>query len=361
MELVKNNGEFWTEFNGKKYQKYDAKEVFNKIVDGAWKNGEPGLLFYDKINDSPYKYAGVEIKSSNPCGEQPLPPHGSCNLGSLDISKFFIKDKFDWELFDKAIRLSVRFLDSVIDVNSFPTKETEEVSLKSRQIGLGIMGVADLLMLKKFPYGSEDALNFLEDIFRILYITAKDESEIMGSELGIPEWCQKLPEPRRNITLISYAPTGTISLLAGCNSGIEPFFSKMTHRIDKTGEYDIEIPDSDKDYFRCAVSTDGETEVTWEEHIRTQAIAQTWCDSGVSKTINFPNGTHKETIAKAYMLAYELGCKGITAYRNGSRAKEVLSPKNIGKNKCPVCGEDVIKESGCTKCSKCDWSLCSVG
>lgn len=294
--------------------------------------------------------------------EQPLPPYGSCNLGSLDISKFVSKktNEIDWKLYEKAIRLSVRLLDSVIDVNSFPTPEIEDVSKKSRQIGLGIMGVANYYMLREIAYGSQVALDELESVMKFKYETAKNESEIMGRELGVPEWCKNLPEPRRNITLISPAPTGTISIIAGCNSGIEPFFSEITERKDKTGEYIIDVP-SEKEYFRCAVSATGDKEVTWEEHINTQAVVQKWSDSGVSKTINFPNHTRKETIGKAYMMAWELGCKGITVYRNGSRNVEVLSPKNLKKDKCPVCEGDLVKYDGCTKCNKCDWSICTVG
>ena len=362
MKLVEEDGEYWTEFNGKRYQKHKAREVFDQIAEGAWRNGEPGLLFNDRMNNCPYRFAGIEIQATNPCGEQPLPPNGSCNLGSLDISKFYDKktDHINLQLLEQAVRLGVRFLDSIIDVNTFPTIEIERVTKDSRPIGLGIMGLADYYMLRRLPYGSEQALNDLEFILEFIYTKAKDESERLGKELGVPKWCRKLPEKRRNITTISIAPTGTISLLAGCNSGIEPFFSEITERTDKTGEYIIDAP-SQEPYFRCAVSATGEKEVTWEEHIKTQATAQRWSDSGVSKTINFPSHTRKETIAKAFTLAWKLDCKGITVYRNGSRQVEVLSPKNVNKNKCPVCGSDTIKMDGCTKCSSCDWSVCTIG
>lgn len=360
MQKVENDEKYWTEFSGKKYKEYSAKEIFEKIVDGAWSNGEPGILFSDKINDSPYKYTGIEIKATNPCGEQPLPPYGSCNLGSLDVSKFMKGKEFQWELFEKAIRLSVRFLDCVIDVNEFPTKEIEEMAKNCRQIGLGIMGEANLFMAKEIAYGSKESVEELESVMKFMYETAKNESEIMGKELDVPKFCKKLPEPRRNITLISIAPTGSISLIAGCNSGIEPFFSEITERKDKTGEYTIDVF-SDKEWFRCSVSSSGEKEVTWEEHIAIQASAQKWCDSGISKTINFPQHTRKETIGKAYMMAWKMGCKGITVYRNGSRSIEVLSPKNITRDRCPVCGEQTVKYDGCKKCTKCEWSICAVG
>lgn len=361
MKKVENGEDYWTTFNGKKYQKLNAREVFDLIVEGAWKNGEPGLIFDDRVNDAPYKYAGVTIESTNPCGEQPLPPYGSCNLGSLDIAKLTNKNgEFNFDLFEKAVRLSARFLDSVIEVNAYPTEEIAEVSKKSRPIGLGLMGVADFFMKKKLAYGSKQSLEEFEDVSKFLYEKVKDESEKMGVEFGVPEWCAKLPEPRRNITVVTFAPTGTLSLLAGCNSGVEPFFSEITERKDNTGVYTIDSP-SAEEYFRCAVSTNGEKEVTWEEHVSMQAVAQKYSDSGVSKTINFPNKTHKETVGKAFIMAWKNNCKGITVYRNGSRDVEVLSPKNVDKNKCPVCGESTVKFDGCTKCTKCDWSLCTVG
>jgi ribonucleoside-diphosphate reductase alpha chain len=294
--------------------------------------------------------------------EQPLPPYGSCNLGSLDLSKFSDKDgNFDWELFEFAIRLSVRFLDSVISKNSYPITEIQDVSNKSRPVGLGVMGLADHFMINEMIYGSLESLDNFYKIMSFLYEKSVDESERLGTEKGVPEWCANLTKPRRNITVVSIAPTGTISILADCNSGIEPFFSEITERRDKTGEYTIDIS-SDKPYFRCAVSSSGkDIEVRWDEHISMQSVAQKWCDSGVSKTINFPSHTRKETIAKAYMMAWKSNCKGITVYRNGSRTVEVLSPKNISKDRCPVCGEQTIKTDGCTKCSSCDWSVCSVG
>lgn len=361
MEAVQKDETYWTEFNGKKYQQYKARDIFNLIVEGTWRNGEPGLLFFNEINEStPYKYAGVKIHATNPCGEQPLPANGSCNLGSLDVSKFFDQKtkQFDWEKLELATRLSIRFLDSVISKNVFPTRGIEEVSLKSRQVGLGIMGFADLLLMKEISYGSKESLDILENLLQFIYKISKNESEKIGEELGIPEWCQKLPEPRRNITLLSIAPTGSISLLAGCNSGIEPIFSEIIIRNDKTGSYQFTNDLANQPYFKCAVSSNGnEREVTWEEHVNIQASAQKYVDSGVSKTINFPTHTRRETIHNAFMLAWETKCKGITAYRNGSRKTEVLSPKNLKKDKCPICEKDIVIISGKKKCLNCGWKM----
>ena len=363
MRAVESGDKYWTTFNGKRYEELDARDVFNSIVEGAWRNGDPGLLFADTINNnSSYLYDGVTIDATNPCGEQPLPPFGSCNLGALDISKFLRNGEFDFDLFERAVRLSIRFLDAVIDKNEFPTNEFKDNALKYRPLGAGLMGLADYYLKRKIAYGSKEALNELDKIGAFYKKVAYNESEIMGDELGVPEGCKNLPVPRRNITVMTIAPTGTTSLIAGCNSGIEPFFSEITQRKDTTGEYTIETDDSKEDYFRCAVPSDGDKskEVTWEEHILTQATIQKHIDSGVSKTINFPQLTRKETIAKAFMMAWKEGCKGVTIYRNGSRSEQVLTPKNIKKNLCPVCGEPTIKYDGCTRCSKCEWSLCTV-
>lgn len=293
------------------------------------------------------------------CGEQCLPPNGSCNLGSIDISKF-INDENELDLgsLEICVRLVARFLDKVIDKNIYPTKDIEKWAKENRPIGIGIMGLADYYLQKEIPYGSKKALEELELILSFIKAIAEDESIIMGKELGIPLACKVLPIPRRNVTLLSIAPTGTISLLAGCNSGIEPIFSEITIRNDKTGIYHLKNISSDKDYFRCAVSANGAKEVTWKEHIDTQATSQKFVDAAVSKTINFPNHTHRDTIYDSFIYAWKSGCKGLTVYRNGSRKVEVLSPKNLKKDKCPVCGEDLIYESGCKKCSKCDFVVC---
>lgn len=358
MRAVENNEGYVTYFEGKngveKYDAYNAKTIFDMIVDGMWKNGEPGVLFKSRIDDSPYKWTGQEIFGTNPCSEQPLPPNGVCNLGSIDLSKFVGKNKnFEWKKFEIAIRMATRFLDSVVDASEFPTKEITEWAEANRAIGLGIMGYADLCLIQEIAYGSEEALDLLATILDFMYVVTEDESIKMGEELGVPEMCKLLPMPRRNVTLTTIAPTGTISLIAGCSSGIEPVFSEITVRNDKTGTYTFENDLADKPYFRCAVSSNGATEVTWEEHIKTLATAQKYIDSGVSKTINFPTLTRRETIGKAVMMAWKSGCKGLAIYRNGSRKVEVLSPKNMKKDKCPICGKDLVTVGDKQKCLTC--------
>jgi len=354
MNAVKNNEKYWTEFDGKQYKEYDAKTIFDMIAEGMWRNGEPGLLFKDKIDQSPYTDAGQEILATNPCSEQPLPPNGVCNLGSLDLSKFVDKQgNIEWDKLSLATRLGVRFLDKVIDTTEYPTEEIKEWSLRNRPIGMGIMGLADLFLMKKIAYGSDESLELAGDIMSFISEVCMHESQKLGEQFGIPEECKNLKPERRNITVTTIAPTGTISLLAGCSSGIEPVFSSITIRNDKTGTYTFENNLADKEYFRCAVSTNGEVEVTWEEHIKMLAKVQEYVDSGVSKTINFPTMTHRETMGKAAILAWEMGCKGVAMYRNGSRKHEVLTPKNLKRDKCPVCSSELVEINNKKKCVSC--------
>ena len=359
MQAVVDDGDYQTSFNGKVYDTLRARDVFDEMVQGAWLNGEPGALFSDAINNtSPYRYTGQHIYATNPCGEQPLPPNGCCNLGSLDISKFITDNKFDYDRLGYAVRLAIQFLDNTIDINSFPNKAIRKWAKNNRPVGLGIMGYADLCLKLGVTYGQPDSLALLSDLMKFIYEVAIQESIRLGHSRGIPKACRSLPEPRRNITVLTIAPTGTISLLAGCSNGIEPIFSELTIRKDKTGTYHLLHPDHRQPHFRCAVSANGSVEVTWQEHVAVQAIAQRYVDSGVSKTINLPNTATKETIANAFIAAWKQKCKGITVYRNGSRQVEVLSPKEVG---CPQCGQKMIKESGCQHCSECDYTVCEIG
>lgn len=294
--------------------------------------------------------------------EQPLPPYGCCNLGSLDITKFVVNGKLDYGLLQKAIEIAVRTLDRVIDVNNYPVYEIEKWAKENRPIGLGIMGWADYLLMLKVAYGSKESIEELEKVLAFIYSVAVTESVRLGKELGIPTQCKKLPTPRRNITVMTIAPTGTISLIAGCSSGIEPIFSEITIRNDKTGSYQFEHDLANQSYFRCAVAANGAKEVTWDEHVNTLAAAQRHIDSGVSKTCNVPQNTRRETIERILFSAWENQCKGITIYRNNSRQIEVLSPKELKKNKCPQCGKDLVTEGHCQKCSdpECGYSLCNI-
>jgi ribonucleoside-diphosphate reductase alpha chain len=312
-----------------------------------------------RVFDETHCFALSDVITGN-CSEQPLPPNGVCNLGALDLSKFFNKklNSIDYIKLELATRLSVNFLDCVVTESSYPTEDITKWSKENRAIGLGIMGFADCCLQKEIAYGSDESIKELEEILKFIYNIAKNESEILGKINGVPKMCQLLPEPRRNITLTTIAPTGTTSIIAGCSSGIEPIFSEITIRNDKTGTYQFENDLASKPYFRCAVSSDGTKEVSWEEHVKILASAQKFIDSGVSKTANFPNHTHRDTIAKAFIMAWKMNCKGLAVYRNGSRKVEVLSPKNLKKDKCPSCGGELAIIKNCKKCLSCSWNLC---
>lgn len=312
---------------------------------------------YDMEVENYHNFLANNIVVHN-CSEQPLPPNGVCNLASIDLSKIVNPDKStNYEKLKLLVEIGIKFLDCVVDKSFYPTEEITQWTKDNRAVGLGIMGWADYCLMKELAYGSREANEELAIILKFISEIAENMSVKLGQELGVPKMCKKLPVPRRNITLTTIAPTGTVSLIAGCSSGIEPIFSEITVRNDKTGTYTFENELSEKPYFRCAVASNGSQEVTWEEHIYTLSTAQKYIDSGVSKTINFPNGTHRDTIGKAIMMAWEKNCKGVAVYRNGSRKVEVLSPKNLKKDKCPLCGEEIIVIAGKKKCSKCEWIM----
>jgi len=339
-----------------------ARAIWNLIIMMAWKNGEPGVIFLDTINKhNPTPQIG-EIEATNPCGEQPLLPFESCNLGSIDVSKFVDENgKMDWEGLRETVRLAVRFLDNVVDANVYVLPEIEKITKGNRKIGLGVMGFADMLIKRGIQYNTEDGMKAGEELMRFI----NDEGHKMSSELGgekgnFPNFYGSIWEKEwktmRNATTTTVAPTGTISIIAGCSQGIEPLFAiayvrevaetlgrslvevnplfesialregfysdELIREISKrTSVQDVkEIPE---DVRRVLVTAH---DISAEWHVRMQAAFQRHTDNAVSKTINFPNWATPNDVEKAYMLAYKLGCKGITVYRHGSREVQVLRP-----------------------------------
>ncbi|MBM3948138.1 MAG: vitamin B12-dependent ribonucleotide reductase [SAR202 cluster bacterium] len=346
----------------------DARTVFKKIVEGAWRNGEPGMIFLDAVNrDNPTLHIG-RMTATNPCGEQPLLPYESCNLGSINLAHFITEKDVSWDRLRETTRITVRFLDNVIDANAYSVDKIERMTKATRKIGLGIMGFADMLMALRIPYDSEEGVELGRKVMKFI----RAESDKMSSELAetrgvFPAFKgSKYDAPcmpkMRNACRLTVAPTGTISMIAGCSSGCEPAFALSYHKhnilggesliyVDKTfekaardgGFYSEALmryladggsiqdrPDVPAWAKRVFVTA---SDISPEWHVRMQAAFQESVDSGISKTINFPNSATAEDVRTAYMLAWELGCKGITVYRAGSREKEVLTAGTKGKPK----------------------------
>ncbi len=350
--------------NSTEIGRLNAREVFDKIIAGAWRNGEPGLIFLDWVNHkNPTPHIG-RMTATNPCGEQPLLPYESCNLGSINLAKFTTETDdtltINYDRLRNVVRTSTIFLDNVIDANSYSVKKIEDMTRSTRKIGLGVMGFADLLVQLRIPYNSEDGLELGRSIMKFV----QDESDQMSKELAenrgvFPAYegsiYDKPGQPKfRNACRMTVAPTGTISMIAGCSSGIEPLFALCYHKhnilggesllyVDRgfetaaknAGFYSEElmdylanggslqertdVPDWAKEIFVTS------SEISPEMHVRMQAVFQESVDAAISKTINFPNTATEDDVRRAYMLAWELGCKGITVYRAGSRQEEVLT------------------------------------
>lgn len=351
-------------FTKKAVKKLRAAKVFDKIVDSAWRNGEPGILFLDRLNRDNVLPKSGEIESTNPCGEQPLLPYESCNLGSVNLSRMLTEENgtraVDWKKLDATVRDGVHFLDNVIDANRYPLPIIDETTKKSRKIGLGVMGWADMLLELGIPYNSDEAVALADKLMQFITDTARSASARLAAKRGafplFDESTLRGGTPQRNATVTTIAPTGTLSIIAGCSSGVEPVFAYAFIRnvMDGTELMEVspvlkavlterglysdermkkvveqgsfthleEIPEDIRRVFVCA------HDIQPEYHVRMQAAFQKHTDNAVSKTVNFSSDATREDVRRVYMLAYRLGCKGVTIYRDGSRSGQVL---NIGK------------------------------
>lgn len=259
-----------------------------------------------------------------------MPPYGSCNLGSINIAHeiFFTSDgKFDYMKYADVVKFATRFLDNVGTVNEFPTDDFAKWYSANRPVGVGLMGVADAMLNLEMTYGSQQSLEYLDNVSNVLYNSSYQESEKLGKERGVPIAAKLAGDAtgsyRRNVTTVSIAPTGSIAFIAECSHGIEPIFSPMFKRIDERGEeYLFSHPLKDEPYFISAI---GDKQPTWKQQIDIVATIQRYCDSGVSKTINLPNNATKEDTYNAFVYAWKQECKGITVYRDGSRQYQILN------------------------------------
>jgi ribonucleoside-diphosphate reductase alpha chain len=356
-----------------------AADVFNILVQKAWESGDPGIIFLDRINrDNPTPHLG-DIESTNPCGEQPLLPYEACNLGSINLALMVAENgapAVDWDELRRVVQLSTRFLDNVIDASRYPLPQITDMVLRNRKIGLGVMGFADLLYRLGVPYNSEEALALGEQLMEFIQNESKNASRQLADERGqfteYPQstYAKKQHGPYRNATTTTVAPTGTLSIIAGCSSGIEPLFALCFSRNVMDGEKLMEInPHFEKalrasdafsqmlmeevarkgsiahiemipEALRKIFVTSMDIEPVW--HLKMQAAFQKFTDNAVSKTVNLPNAATVEDIHDIYMMAYETGCKGVTVYRDGSKSGQVLctgdgaADKGEGKAKSKV-------------------------
>lgn len=350
---------------GKETGRLRAKDVFNLMVTMAWRTGDPGVIFLDRINaDNPTPEIG-SIEATNPCGEQPLLPYEACNLGSVNLAKMVTDHQVDYDHLRETVHAAVHFLDNVIDASRYPLSEIDEMVKRNRKIGLGVMGWADMLFSLGIPYDSEEALGLAEQVMGFIQTEAVRVSQELAHTRGaFPSFpnsgfARLGEEPRRNATLTTIAPAGTISIIAGCSSGIEPIFaiSFIRNVMDNTELLEVnpiferlaremgfyneglmkeiarhgtiahirKIPDSVKRIFVTA----HDINPAW--HVKMQAAFQRSTDNAVSKTVNLPNHATPMDVADVYMLAYRLGCKGVTVYRDGSKTSQVLNIDSVNR------------------------------
>jgi ribonucleoside-diphosphate reductase alpha chain len=369
MQCIEHNTEFsFADPHTKKKSSVKPEEIWNVLTNASHANGEPGVIFIDAINRH-NPTPEIPMEATNPCGEQPLLPYESCILGSINLSRFVRSRGIDYDRLGKTVDLAIHFFDNLIDVNTYPLPRLKEMAEANRKVGLGVMGFADMLIALNIPYDSEISLRLTNEIMSFIRSTAVDASRKLAQERGsFPNFKRSIyaeDQPLRNATLTTIAPTGSISMIAGCSAGIEPLFAvsyrnigqregywivnPLFENIAKTEGFYSEnlmkqidlhkgsvqeisgVPESCKRLFLTA------SDISPEWHVRIQAAFQKNVDNAVSKTVNLPNSATIEDVSRLYKLAWELGCKGITIYRDGSRKDQpVTAEKSCPAGVCPL-------------------------
>ncbi|MEK7513315.1 MAG: adenosylcobalamin-dependent ribonucleoside-diphosphate reductase [Patescibacteria group bacterium] len=398
--------------NGQVVNTVAARSIFELGMTYAWRNGDPGMIFLDRINqDNPTPQVGV-LEAVNLCGEQPLLAYEACNLGSVNLAVHVEGKEVNWKKLTETVQIAVRLLDNVVTVCRYPLKKVDEVVKSNRKIGLGVMGWADMLVKLEIAYNSKDALKLAEKVMQFIQSTARETSVSLAKEKGsFPNfkaslWEKKGFKKMRNATLTTIAPTGSISMAANCSYGIEPYFALAYYKEVMGG---IKLPEINDNLVKILKETGVDLstglldeiaqngtlhgvkmipekirqvfvtahELVAEDHIKMQAAFQKFTDNAVSKTINLKADSRVEDVVNAFMMAWEMGCKGMTVYRDTSRSTQVL---NVGYNKkisnsqflisnkkkmkakenCPQCGVKMLKAEGCATCPSCAFSVCSL-
>ena len=352
----------------------DEAKLLDEIAVSAWKTGDPGVFFYDRAErDNPTPWLG-RLSGTNPCGEVPLLNNEACNLGSINLRNMWDGNQgYDTELLRRTTILATRYLDDILDRNKFPVPAISAATLNTRKLGLGVCGWADLLALCKIPYASRDALDMLGEILALMRKVSDEESLRLGEERGrAPCFVDTKETPYRNATRLCIAPTGTIAILMGASSGIEPHYLRTWTRTLGDGtilQERIPVANEIGDFLPQTAM-----EIPWDWHVRHQAVAQQHVDLAVSKTVNLPNDATVEDIKASYVKMWETGCKGGTVYRDGCRNEQVLNNivemyedveaydvETQKQEQCPNCGAGIKYMEGCEYCiADCGWSACQV-
>ncbi|MFL5264448.1 MAG: adenosylcobalamin-dependent ribonucleoside-diphosphate reductase [Anaeromyxobacteraceae bacterium] len=379
--------------SGATLREVDARELLERIATAAWESGEPGLVFMDRVEARNPTPDLARFEAVNPCGEQPLLPFEACTLGSVNLARFARQGAVDWDGLRACVRDGVRLLDDVLSVNAWPLPQIAAVSDRNRKIGLGVMGWADLLVALGVAYDEPAALALGDELMRFVQAEAHAASEALAAERGpFPGFATSAlaragARPRRNATVTTIAPTGTLSVIAGCSSGIEPLFA-VAYVRRALGDVNLEeehpalvrrLREAGAEASLPRILANGRArgvpgvpaeigrvfatahDVSPEVHVRMQAVFQRHVDNGVSKTVNLPRDATVADVRDAYLLAYELGCKGITVYRDGTRDGQVLTGGvPAGAAACPQCGGVLVRSGGCETCHACGYATCET-